>query len=166
MLESEEHATARARQSGSIRGWGLSFGNRTEGEPTHGRAISRSIEQALANASLETDAVGHVNAHASGLVTDDGVEARAIHQVLGDVPVTAPKVSLEIWGPAAGQSKWSPACWPSARASSRHAQLLPTRSELPGEGGPRRADSRSASHGRDAESSQAGQAVAVALDAG
>ena len=35
--------------------------------------------------------MGHVNAHASGLVVEDAGEATAIREVLGDVPVTAPK---------------------------------------------------------------------------
>ena len=41
--------------------------------------------------SLRSAEVGHVNAHAGGLVVDDRVEAQAIQRVLGSVPVTAPK---------------------------------------------------------------------------
>ena len=43
-----------------------------------------------------------MNAHASGLVADDVIEARAIHQVLGDVPVTAPKSFFGDMGSSGG----------------------------------------------------------------
>ncbi len=92
IFESEQHAAARgAKVLARLRGWGTSFGNREKTEPTHGWAIRRSIEKALARAALGADGVGHVNADAAGLVHDDAVEAQAINQVLGQVPVTAPK---------------------------------------------------------------------------
>jgi 3-oxoacyl-[acyl-carrier-protein] synthase II len=45
----------------------------------------------LQDAGLQPADVGHVNAHGEGSVAADEVEARAIHRVLGNVPVTAPK---------------------------------------------------------------------------
>ncbi len=92
IFESEQHAAARgAKVLARLRGWGLAFGNRQDEEPTHGWAIGRSIEHALARAALGPESVGHVNADAAGLVHGDSVEARAINHVLGQVPVTAPK---------------------------------------------------------------------------
>lgn len=92
IFENEEHAVARgAKILARLRGWGQNFGTLESDPPRHQQAIARSIEQALASAGLERDAVGHVNAHASGQVAQDALEAHAIRQALGDVPVTAPK---------------------------------------------------------------------------
>ncbi len=92
VLESEEYARDRgAKVLTHIRGWGLSFAAKENGNAAHGRAISRSIELALERADLRVPEVGHVNAHAGGLIVDDRVEAQAIQRVLGAVPVTAPK---------------------------------------------------------------------------
>lgn len=91
VLESEVHAKARGAQIlARLRGWGQTFGCPEDGKPTQ-HTIRRSIELALASAKMDADSVGHVNAHAGGLVAEDAVEAHAIRQVLGDVPVTAPK---------------------------------------------------------------------------
>ncbi len=54
-------------------------------------AIARAIRSALGQAGLSSREVGHVNAHGLGTPTDDEIEAKAIRQTLGDVPVTAPK---------------------------------------------------------------------------
>ena len=76
VLESEEHARGReANILAHVRGWGISFGAKDSGDSAHGRAISRSIELALARARLRGEQVGHVNAHAGGLVLDDRVES-------------------------------------------------------------------------------------------
>ncbi len=56
-----------------------------------GSAIRRSIEMALNSAELQPADIGHVNAHGLSTVVEDRLEAQAIHDVLGDVPVTAPK---------------------------------------------------------------------------
>jgi 3-oxoacyl-[acyl-carrier-protein] synthase II len=56
-----------------------------------GDAIRRAIRAALAAAGLESFHIGHVNAHGNSTREDDPVEARAIRDTLGDVPVTAPK---------------------------------------------------------------------------
>jgi 3-oxoacyl-[acyl-carrier-protein] synthase II len=92
VFESEEHARARgAKILARLRGWGHNYA-RTDGAwEVHQQAIERSMQQALESAALGAETVGHVNAHASGQVSFDAVEAQAIRQVLGDVPVTAPK---------------------------------------------------------------------------
>lgn len=56
-----------------------------------GRAIRQSIEGALASAQMRPAEIGHVNAHGEGTIEQDRLEAQAIREVLGDVPVTAPK---------------------------------------------------------------------------
>ena len=53
--------------------------------------IFEAIEAALAMSHVPASELGHVNAHGLGTVADDAIEARAIEQTLGDVPVTAPK---------------------------------------------------------------------------
>ncbi len=103
VFENESHARARgAKVLARVRGWGMSFGNGDEVEPTRRLAISRSIEKALDRAGFEANEIGHVNAQASGLVFEDAVEAQAIQKVLNDVPVTAPKSFLGDLGPGGG----------------------------------------------------------------
>ena len=103
VIESEQHACDRgASILARIRGWGLSFGSKADGQASHGRAISRSIELALERGGLRAEDVGHVNAHAGGLVVDDRVEAQAIQHVLGTVPVTAPKSFIGNLGSSGG----------------------------------------------------------------
>jgi 3-oxoacyl-[acyl-carrier-protein] synthase II len=92
VLESREFAERRgvkplARVAG--------IANRTESaaveqRPT-GEAIGRAIRAALAAAGLEPADIGHVNAHGLSTREDDPIEARAIRNTLGDVPVTALK---------------------------------------------------------------------------
>lgn len=90
LLESRESAERRgapilARILSCTNGFEPSRGKRT------GSAIRSSIEQALRIAQCDANEVGHVNAHGLSTVDDDRIEAQAIHAVLGDVPVTAPK---------------------------------------------------------------------------
>jgi 3-oxoacyl-[acyl-carrier-protein] synthase II len=54
-------------------------------------AIRRAIADALEAAHLKPADVGHINAHGMSTTEDDQIEAQAIRDVLGDVPVTAPK---------------------------------------------------------------------------
>ena len=56
-----------------------------------GAAIRRAITAALAAADISPATIGHVNAHGNSTKDDDAAEAQAIREVLGDVPVTAPK---------------------------------------------------------------------------
>ena len=49
------------------------------------------MSRALGEAGLSPQDVGHVNAHGASMPWDDAMEAQAIREVLGDVPVTAPK---------------------------------------------------------------------------
>ncbi len=92
VLERADHATARrakvqARWLAAASSFGL---DRGDGEP-HRRAIASGIRSVLARAGLTPADVGHVNAHGLGTSRQDALEASAIHDVLGEVPVTAPK---------------------------------------------------------------------------
>jgi len=103
VLESEEHAKARgARIWARLRGWGQAFCDRENTEFPTGHAIVRAIEVGLDRADIAAEDVGHVNAHASGHVSDDAVEATAIERVLGEVPVTAPKSFFGVVGGGSG----------------------------------------------------------------
>ena len=92
ILESREHAEARgARIQGRI----LGYGRRCEPcwpdkQPT-GQAIRQAIDTALAMSQMPVSELGHVNAHGVATIEDDRIEARAIRQTCGEVPVTALK---------------------------------------------------------------------------
>lgn len=103
ILESRAHAEQRGA---TIQGTVLGYGRRCEPaaankKPT-GQAIRQAIEAALEMSQLEADAIGHVNAHGLATVEDDLIEARAITQVLGQVPVTATKSFFGNLGAASG----------------------------------------------------------------
>jgi 3-oxoacyl-[acyl-carrier-protein] synthase II len=103
VVENEQFARARgANILARISGWGLSFGTLDPDGSTHRRAIEQSIKMALESARLQPADVGHVNAHAAGIVSRDPVEAQAIRAVLDDVPVTAPKSYVGNSGAAGG----------------------------------------------------------------
>ena len=73
-----------------VLGYAAAFEPRRNGRPIEGTAIRRAIRGALANAGIAAGDVGHVNANGAGTPLDDRVEAQAIRETLGDVPVTAP----------------------------------------------------------------------------
>jgi 3-oxoacyl-[acyl-carrier-protein] synthase II len=60
-------------------------------EPLTGSAIRQVLSGSLARAGLQASDIGHANAYGLSTVAEDRYEAQAIHAVLGDVPVTAPK---------------------------------------------------------------------------
>ena len=92
VLESREHAE---RRGANVLARVAGFASRTESaafeQKITGDAIRRSIRAALVSAGLEANEIGHVNAHGMSTREDDPIEARAIHDTLGDVHVTAPK---------------------------------------------------------------------------
>jgi 3-oxoacyl-[acyl-carrier-protein] synthase II len=67
-----------------------------------GKAIAAAIRGALDAAQIEPRDVAYVNAHGISTREDDPAEARAIHDTLGDVPVTAPKSYFGNLGPGSG----------------------------------------------------------------
>ena len=92
LLETEAHAAARnAKILGRILGAGMAFESRLAPGPSSGEGVANSIRLALQSAQCEPADVGFVKAHGASTVVDDPIEARGIHRVLGEVPVTAPK---------------------------------------------------------------------------
>ncbi len=92
VLETRRHAEARgAAVLASILGYASTFEPIRNGQPLRGDAIRHAITGALADAGLEPADIGHVNAHGAGTIHGDRIEAAAIRDTLGDVPVTAPK---------------------------------------------------------------------------
>jgi 3-oxoacyl-[acyl-carrier-protein] synthase II len=103
VLESREHAVRRgarsiARVAATASRCELSADDM---RPT-GDAIRRTIRAAIEAADIEPQRIGHVNAHGNSTREDDPIEAQAIREVLGDVPVTAPKSFFGNLGPGSG----------------------------------------------------------------
>jgi 3-oxoacyl-[acyl-carrier-protein] synthase II len=106
ILESRTHAEQRGA---GIQADVLGFGRRCEScaatqKPT-GQSIRQAIEGALEMSQLSADQIGHVSAHGLATVHDDKIEAQAIEQVLGDVPVTATKSYFGNLGAASGAAE-------------------------------------------------------------
>ena len=97
ILESREHAQKRGVR---ILARILSDASAHEpihpGKPLSGSAVRQVLTESLRRANLQPADIGHVNAHGLSTIADDRYEAQAIRAVLGDVPVTAPKVSSAI----------------------------------------------------------------------
>ena len=92
VLESRRHAEARGVPIlGRVLGYASGFEPRMNGSPLDGTAIKATIRNSLRSAQLEPREIGHVNAHGLSTIDNDRAEAQAIKQILGDVPVTAPK---------------------------------------------------------------------------
>lgn len=92
VLESRDHAERRGvRPLARVAGSAVRYESAVESLRPTGDAIRRAIAAALAAAKLESYHVGHVNAQGNSTREDDPIEARAIRETLGDVPVTAPK---------------------------------------------------------------------------
>jgi 3-oxoacyl-[acyl-carrier-protein] synthase II len=85
VLESAPHAARRdARAYCEAAGYGMSSDSygMTKPDPD-GRGVMRAIRQALADADLRPEQVGHINPHATSTPQGDVAEAKAIHAVLG-----------------------------------------------------------------------------------
>jgi 3-oxoacyl-[acyl-carrier-protein] synthase II len=62
-------------------------------------ALSQALTDAIRDAGADSRDIGHVNAGASGSVSEDAVEAQAIRRAVGDVPVIALKSYFGNIGP-------------------------------------------------------------------
>ena len=92
ILESREHAEARgAKIFAQVLEGASSFQRRSDSLCATGTAIRNTIELAVAKSGLTAEDLSHVNANGVSKVDDDADEAQAIHDLLGDVPVTATK---------------------------------------------------------------------------
>ncbi|MDR3618151.1 MAG: beta-ketoacyl-[acyl-carrier-protein] synthase family protein [Paludisphaera borealis] len=88
ILEEREHAL---RRGAKIHGEILGSGSGCDAMPTggmdpDGSGTATAIKAALREARLDPAAIGHVNAHGSGLKLGDRAEARAFHRVFGGSP--------------------------------------------------------------------------------
>ena len=92
VIETREHAERRgARIMARVAGAATRCEPAAEGKEPTGDAIVRAIRAALEAAGTTAADLSHVNAHGNSTREDDPIEARAIRETLGDVPVTAPK---------------------------------------------------------------------------
>jgi 3-oxoacyl-[acyl-carrier-protein] synthase II len=91
-LETERHAQARgAPILARVLGSAGTFEPCPSGQALTGAAIRRAIVGTLRDADVTPADLGFVVAHGLSTRNDDRVEAQAIRDTLGDVPVTAPK---------------------------------------------------------------------------
>jgi len=106
VLESREHAQQRgARLQGRVLGYGRRCEPCAANQKPTGQAIGHAIQAALGMSHVPASEIGHVNAHGLSTVEDDAIEARAIRDLLGDVPVTAPKSFFGNLGAASGAAE-------------------------------------------------------------
>ena len=95
LLALEEFESARRRGAeilGEIIGYGISTDNHHLTQPNpDGSGPRRAMEQALAQAELEPNQVGYINAHGTATVLNDTAEGKAITELFGDVPVSSTK---------------------------------------------------------------------------
>lgn len=88
VLERAADAAARgARSRGYLSGYGASADayDVTAPHPL-GEGAARAIRSALADAGLEPDDIGHINAHGTATPLNDLAEARALHEVFNHPP--------------------------------------------------------------------------------
>jgi len=95
VLESEEAAAARGAEAlGEIVGFGMSSDAHNLTEPLPEGQV-RAMRRTLADAGMEPDAVGYINAHATGTIAGDRAEWTAIERVFGSraggIPVSSSK---------------------------------------------------------------------------
>ena len=103
ILEERGHAEARgAKILGTIGGFASSFQARFFVQAPSKEPVCQAIRAVLADAGMTAADIGHVNADGLGTVEDDRVEAEAIAETLGQVPVTAPKSCIGNLGAGAG----------------------------------------------------------------
>lgn len=98
VLEPWERAARRgARIYAELLSWGFSCDahHMTAAHP-EGDGAARAMEQALAHAGLEAEAVSYVSAHGTGTPTNDKLETLAFHRVFGErrVPTSSVKSML------------------------------------------------------------------------
>ena len=95
LLALEEFESARSRGAkilGEIIGYGISTDNHHLTQPNpDGSGPRRAMEQALAQAELEPNQVGYINAHGTATILNDIAEGKAIMELFGDVPVSSTK---------------------------------------------------------------------------
>jgi 3-oxoacyl-[acyl-carrier-protein] synthase II len=103
IIESRETATARgAKLFARILGFASTFEPAVYQKAISGIAIRAAIRQAMRDANCRPEELSHVNSDGLGGIWEDRVEAEAIHDELGDVPVTSPKGNFGDSGSGSG----------------------------------------------------------------
>src|SRR5207249_7320603 len=94
----EEFESARRRGAeilGEIIGYGISTDNHHLTQPNpDASGPRRAMEQALAQAELEPNQVGYINAHGTATILNDIAAGKAIMELLGDVPESSKKTTM------------------------------------------------------------------------
>jgi 3-oxoacyl-[acyl-carrier-protein] synthase II len=105
-----EERDAAIRREATILGELLGYGSSNDAyhmtaPRPDGREAARAIGVALADASLEPDSIGYVNAHASSTPLNELAEARALHRALGPAATRVPVSGTKgLYGHALGAS--------------------------------------------------------------
>ncbi|MCA9201266.1 MAG: beta-ketoacyl-[acyl-carrier-protein] synthase family protein, partial [Planctomycetales bacterium] len=102
MLESRRHAE---RRGAPIMAQLLATHSTVDvggSKKTRIEAVERSIEGVMKSGQIDPTSIAHINAHGASTVDDDTMEATAIANILGDVPVTAPKSYFGSLGAGSG----------------------------------------------------------------
>jgi 3-oxoacyl-[acyl-carrier-protein] synthase II len=103
ILETRCHAQARsARVLARVLGYAGGFESPHQNSPCRGSVIRQVIGNALRAAKIKPANIGFVVAHGLSTVEGDRIEAQAIRDTLGDVPVTALKSYYGYLGAASG----------------------------------------------------------------
>ena len=124
-------------------GYGNAFEPHRRDAPRQGSAIRRAMAAALRMAELQPDDLGHVNAHGLSTTEDDRLEAQAIREIVGDVPVTALKSYFGNLGTGSGIVELAASVLSFARGrAAADAQLPATRPAVPCQRAARPAASR------------------------
>ena len=97
ILENMEHARARgAKIYCEVVGFGAGSNTHSWAEPhPEGEGIALAVRKALADASLDADAVDMVATFGTGIVTHDKSEARGIRAALGDRAEAVPAMAIK-----------------------------------------------------------------------
>lgn len=93
MLESLERVSAEGRTPLAVLvGFGMSSdAHHMTAPPEDGAGAALALRRALEHAHLKPEDIAYVNAHGTGTRLNDAAEARAVSDVLGDVPVMSCK---------------------------------------------------------------------------
>jgi 3-oxoacyl-[acyl-carrier-protein] synthase II len=107
VVERYEHAVQRGADIyAEVIGVGAGCDGRGSANAAAGLGLVRAIEAGIRRAGIRPNEIGHINAQGKSTQSDDIIEARAYHRVLGDcvskIPVTAMKSFIGHFDAGAG----------------------------------------------------------------
>ena len=140
ILETRRHAQARGAQDPGPhpRLCQRVSSRAATGSLARARPCAAPSRGALAAAGLKPAELGFVVAHGMSTIEGDRIEAQAIREVLGDVPVTAPKSYFGYLGGGVGRvGDGRRRVGVRARAGAAHAELRASRSAMSDQRDPR-----------------------------